>query len=151
MAKSTKRSGYRPPLPGGADLEGKSATAPVLAMLKLRRIRARRVNSGTFSGRGGYVKGAPAGTPDIAGELTEWVWGARRAFAFEIETKCPGGRLSEAQIKHRDAAEAAGVLWGTATSAQEGSALIDRWLADIAAARIEFDGELERAARRRDR
>lgn len=138
------------PLPGGADLEGKSATAPILEMLKLRRIRARRVNAGTFAGRGGYVAGAPAGTPDIAGELTEWVWGARRAFAFEIETKVRGGRLSEKQIEHRDKAEAAGVLWGVATSAQEGSNLIDRWRAELAAARIEFDGELERASRRRD-
>lgn len=122
---------YSPPLPGGADLERKGVTAAVLGALKLKRVWAWRVNAGTFFGRGGHVVGAEAGTPDIQGVLPEWIWGARRAVFFEIETKVSGGRLSKAQKEHRARAEQHGVLHGVATSAKEALELYDRWVREL--------------------
>lgn len=134
------RKAYNPPLPGGADLERKGVTAAVLGALKLKRIWCWRVNAGTFYGRGGTVKGAAAGTPDIQGVLPEWIWGSRRAVFFEIETKVIGGRLSEAQLEHREKSEAHGVLYGVAESGADAAKLIDRWTTAMGCDRRAHEG-----------
>lgn len=66
----------------------------VKALNRVPDVAAYRMNSGVVPTRGGFMHGAPAGTPDIlAIVLGHAVW---------IETKTPVGELSETQkTEHR--------------------------------------------------
>jgi hypothetical protein len=62
----------------------------ILGYLTMRGHLAFRVNSGTFSRGGRFIKGAPAGTADIIGV-------AKNGAFFAIEVKRFGNHMSDAQ------------------------------------------------------
>lgn len=103
--------------PGWAINETRDVTSPLLKALNgIPCVHFTRINSGGYRGR---MKGAPKGTPDLMGTV--------KGKAAVIETKAPGGKLSQAQ---REWYQAHGhmYLYGMATSVADGVELVKGWM-----------------------
>lgn len=94
----------------------------ILKWLKYSGIYAVRVNSGTFKIDKRIVRGAPAGTPDIRGEL------APSGRAFYLEVKRPGEKLRKSQVAFFAAARRRGALCEMVTSVLEARRVMADWL-----------------------
>lgn len=100
-----------------ATSETASVTAPLLSALNaIPGVHFTRINSGGYRGRS---MGAPEGTPDLLGAV--------KGKAAAIETKAPGGKLSQAQ---RDWYIAHGhlYLYGVPCSVADGIELVKGWM-----------------------
>jgi hypothetical protein len=103
---------------------GPKESAIVTAILKhliYSGIYAVRVNSGTFKIDKRIVRGAPAGTPDIRGEL------APNGRAFYFEVKRPGQKMLKSQVAFFAAARRRGALCEMVTSVSEARSAMLLW------------------------
>lgn len=97
--------------------ETRDVTSPLLkALNSIPGVHLTRINSGGYRGR---MKGAPKGTPDLLGTV--------KGKAAAIETKAPGGKLSQAQ---RDWYTRYGhlYLYGVPCSVADGIELVKGWM-----------------------
>lgn len=85
-------------------------------------LRIWRVNAGGSPGlRGGWVKGAPPGHPDLTGILRGGRW-------FGIEVKTEDGKQSEQQKRFEAMATGLDGLYAVVRSVEEAVATVDSWL-----------------------
>lgn len=90
----------------------------ILKALELRRVWAIRINAGGVSAKGGYFRGAPAGTPDICVLAPVYGW---------LEVKRPSGARNKNQLRWHARAEREGVRVAVVRSVAEALAAVEQW------------------------